>query len=177
VLAVGPARRGGRLAALEAEGKAFRGAVRCRLAPLSAAEVGLYLEHGWRAGSADPFPFPPAAVRRIARVSGRVPQEVNVLAGRLLQAPATRGAARFPAAMGDRVAGELMRGHPPRGVSRVPSAGAAAAVALFAIAATGLLLRPVTLGRDEPVEATTLSAVERSATPVAVPIAEVAPSG
>lgn len=86
-----------------------RVAMRCRLGPLSPAETARYVDYRLRVAGADPSPFQPRAVARLAALAGGVPRRVNLLASGALYVGASRRAHVVTPAMVDLASGDLER--------------------------------------------------------------------
>src|SRR5262245_3574926 len=83
-------------------------AVHCSLGPLSVAEVAPYIAHRLEAaGAATAEIFSPAAVERLAYLSGGSPRFLNLLCSESLAFAGREGAGRIDPAIVDRVAEDL----------------------------------------------------------------------
>ena len=168
ILLVGQRELETKLAALEAGGAGLRVAVRCRLAPLASGEVGQYIHHRWRQAGSGPSPFTASAVKRIAEISGGIPQTINLLCSRALWLAQARGQDEIGAEMVDEAARDLMSATSRPAVRR---STLAAAVALpLVIAGAIVLWHSSPPGRDRPVES---PQVEQ---PTAAPVIVATPS-
>jgi type II secretory pathway predicted ATPase ExeA len=123
LLLVGQPALAARLKALDEGGPEV--AVRCSLGPLPLAEVGAYIAHRLRQAGADRAEvFSPAAVDRIAHLSGGAPRFVNLLCHESLAIAGRQGASRVEPDVVDGVAEDLgFPGFIPR--PRLPGIGAA----------------------------------------------------
>jgi len=163
ILLVGQRELETKVAALEAGGAGVRVAVCCRLAPLDAGEVGQYIHHRWRQAGSGPSPFTPSAVKRIAEISGGIPQTINLLCSRALWLAQGRGQGEIGAEMADEAARDLMSATSRPAVRR--SALAAAVAIPLVIAGAVVLWHPSSPPPQKPVES---AQVEQPAAPVMV---------
>jgi len=85
-----------------------RVAVRLVLHPLSATDVGQYIQHRWQtAGASGPHPFQHDVVARIAQCSQGIPRLINALCENALMQACAKGQATIGAALIDQVVRDL----------------------------------------------------------------------
>jgi type II secretory pathway predicted ATPase ExeA len=139
IVLVGQRQLEAKLAALEAGGTALPASVRCRLAPLAADEVGRYIGERWRHAGSGACPFLPAAVERIADISGGIPQTINLLCSRALWLAETRAQSQIGPDVVDEASRDLIAAGTTRAAGRRKALALAVAIPL--VIAGALMLR------------------------------------